>query len=490
VTVAPARTSIDRETRELLAGLTARPWGQVSPSVYETARLVSLAPWLPLHAERVRFLLAAQRPDGGWGPPGGYALVPTLSATEALLATGDRGAAGRGLAMLSRLLRTAPSIADTPAADLIVPALLERIRERAGPSLPMPAGMDEGRLAAVRARFGSPAAVPQKLLHALEVLGDAARGAGGDGAARPGPVGASPAATAAWLGGPRRSPALAYLLDAARRDGGPVPCATPITVFERAWVLAGLTRAGVPLAVPAGLVASLTADWGPAGTPAGPGLPADADTTAVVLFTLLELGHPADPGVLLGYDTGEHFCTWPGEDGASVTTNAHVLDAFGAAARPGDAAVVDRLTAWLCARQDPAGWWHDRWHSSPYYATACCALALARFGRGPAAAAALARAAGWVAATQHPDGSWGHWAGTAEETAYALQVLLAPGGPARPGRGLRSPGVDLRAAVRHLTGAAVADPPLWHDKDLYAPHAIVRAAVLAARQLTIRAATA
>jgi hypothetical protein len=485
VTVAPSRTSIGRETRDLLAGLAERPWGQVSPSVYETARLVSLAPWLPRHAERVGFLLAAQRPDGGWGPPGGYELVPTLSATEALLAAGERAAAWRGVARLTRLLRSGPSIADTPAADLIVPALLERIRERAGPSLPMPAGMDARRLAAVRARFGSSASVPQKLLHALEVLGDAARGAGGDAAARLGPVGASPAATAAWLGAPRESPAMSYLLAAAHRDGGPVPCATPITVFERAWVLAGLARSGVPFAAPPDLVASLTADWGPAGTPAGPGLPPDADTTAVVLFARLELGHPADPGVLHAYDTGEHFCTWPGEDGASVTTNAHVLDALGAAGRPADAAVVDRLTAWLCDRQDPAGWWHDRWHSSPYYATACCALALARFGRGPAAAAALARAAGWVAATQRPDGSWGAWTGTAEETAYALQVLLAPGAPARSPR---SPRVDLPAAVGHLTAAAGADPPLWHDKDLYAPHAIVRAAAIAARQLAQRAA--
>ena len=43
------------------------PWGQVSPSVYETGRLVVLAPSLTGHAERLDFLRATQRADGGWG---------------------------------------------------------------------------------------------------------------------------------------------------------------------------------------------------------------------------------------------------------------------------------------------------------------------------------------------------------------------------------------------------------------------------------------
>ncbi|WP_432826754.1 prenyltransferase [Dactylosporangium sp. CA-092794] len=468
--------TVDRPVPNLLTSLAEQPWGQVSASVYETGRLVSLAPWLPRHDERVKFLLDAQRGDGGWGPPEGYALVPTLSATEALLAAGEPGAAGRGLELLARLLAAAPPIPDTPAADLIVPALIEAITARTGRSLPLPPGLDGARLAAVRRRFGAGAAVPPKLLHALEVLGDAARGVAGVVLAGPGTVGASPAATAAWLSGPHPSPALAYLGDVVRRAGGPVPCATPITVFERAWVLGSLTRAGVPFAAPDDLVSSLTAGWGPDGTAAAPGLPADADTTAVVLFALQELGRPADTGVLRGYDTGAHFSTWPGEDGASVTTNAHVLDALGA--EPRHAGVAERLTGWLCARQEPGGAWHDRWHSSPYYATACCVLALARFGRGPVAARAVDRAVAWVAANQRPDGSWGRWTGTAEETAYALHALLAPGGPGVP------PAASLSAAAGYLARpAGPPDPPLWHDKDLYAPHAIIRAAVLAAQHL-------
>ncbi|WP_229400035.1 prenyltransferase/squalene oxidase repeat-containing protein, partial [Micromonospora okii] len=441
------------DARELVAAMTLTRCGQSSPSVYETARLVSLAPWLVHHGERIGYLLAAQRPDGGWGGPEGYALVPTLSATEALLTALRRGdaawlggarpavrlaaAADRGLRLLyGRLTGPAASAPpDLPAVDLTVPALagavtahLDALRAapppglapwwEAGP-LPLPPGLDGVRLARVRALVAAGGPLPEKLLHALEVAGPAARRAAGARPVGPGTVGASPAATAAWLGVPDSGPgvaaALSYLEDVARRQGGPVPCATPITVFERAWALSTLSRAGIALPVPPRLLADLVATVGPAGTPTAPGLPADADTTAVTLYALARLGHPVAPASLWGYDTGEHFCTWRGEDGASITTNAHVLDAFGwhlTHRAPADArldAVVRRLTGWLVDRQGPDGGWADRWHASPYYATSCAVLALAGYGRGPAVADAVGRAGEWVLAGQRADGSWGRW---------------------------------------------------------------------------------
>src|SRR5437870_5537559 len=90
----------------LLAEIWADPYGLTSPSVYETARVVSLAPWLTGHAQRVRFLLRSQHLGGSWGAADGYGLVPTLSATEALLAgphldaTAEKAAAQRGLRVL------------------------------------------------------------------------------------------------------------------------------------------------------------------------------------------------------------------------------------------------------------------------------------------------------------------------------------------------------------------------------------------------------
>jgi hypothetical protein len=538
----PARVDVLAEARDLVAGLVADPWGQVSASAYETGRLVSLAPWLSGHAGRVRFLLDAQRPDGTWGAPGGYALVPTLSATEALLAelgrsgrdgtdpdaparNGDaehlaRGpgalaeAARRGLRALERWSGEGTersSLPDMPAIELIVPALTSMINAHlsaAGERLDPPAGMDGAKLTAIRTWLASGGAVPQKLLHALEVAGEVAAGAAGVSPTPVGTavfapagaiaaVGASPAAGAAWLGAEGSpdpaNPVLRYLEEIAGRTGGPVPCATPITVFERGWALSWLLRAGVPVGVPPELAASLSGALGPEGVAAGPGLPPDADTTSVALYSLVQLEVPLEPTGLWPYEMDTHFCTWRGEEGASPTVNAHVLDAFGeylrrgTGAEPRYEAAVRKLSAWLCERQAADGSWLDRWHASPYYATACCALALEDFG-GEESAGAVRGAVRWVLGSQREDGSWGRWGGTAEETAYALQILLLAGGPVGGGQRVKAVERGYRYLLDSVTdrGDPVDARPLWHDKDLYFPAAIVRAAVLGALHLARR----
>ncbi|MFA1549373.1 prenyltransferase/squalene oxidase repeat-containing protein [Actinomadura chokoriensis] len=526
--------------RELIDGLVAHPWGQVSPSVYETGRLVTLAPRLRGHDRRLSYLLEKQRPDGSWGAPtDGYALVPTLSAVEALLAelTSDRATAGGGHGSTvdgARLVRSAatglrtigdrmcgPSAAsmelpDLPAIELIAPALTERInaslarlRDRpvpgladwAGRELGPPAGIGGAKLEFVRALLGSGADVPQKLLHALEIAGDEPAGPDGLRPEPTGTIGASPAATAAWLAARAAdepsSPARWYLETVVAQHGGPVPCGFPLTVFERGWVLAWLVRAGVPVAVPPALVLSLTAPLGPAGTPAAEGLPADADTTAGALYALALLGAPHRPDVLYAYEMDTHFCTWQGEEGASITTNAHVLEAFGeyvtASVRTGGrrgadaaryASTVAKVAGWLRERQRPDGSWTDRWHASPLYATACTAIALAGFG-GTESAAAVDAARRWVLGSQRPDGSWGRWDGTPEETAYAVQLLLLTGrAPAAAERDAVARAVPhLLRSLTSANGDGADEPALWVDKDLYRPSAIVRAAVLAALHL-------
>lgn len=509
----------------VVAGLLNAPWGRVSPSVYETGRLVALAPWLTGHGERLGYLLAAQRPDGGWGASGAYALVPTLSATDAVLtamsddsartdgARADGAAlarsAARGLDALTALLDglSTRAVPDMPAVELISAHLAERINDRLAASgnlphpelglrhsrtrLRVPEGWDAG-LGPIRSLLRAGRPVPAKLVHALEIAGAAAHRTA---SARPGPrtggIGASPAATAAWLGGgappPPADPARRFLEAAVAQHRGPVPCGVPITVFERAWVLSGLLRAGVPVSVPPELTASLGAAIGTSGTPAGEGLPADADTTSVTLYALALLGSPYEPESLLQYELNDRFCTWEGEQGASVTTNAHVLDAFGEflkhrpGARARYAPSMVKAARWLQGRQHPDGSWTDRWHVSPYYATACAALALRHFG-GIAASGNVRRAEQWVIGSQRADGSWGWWNGTAEETAHAMLVLLSA-----PERGPLSH--HARAAVARgrdwLLGVPdwTDGPALWHDKDLYLPGAIVEATVLSALHL-------
>ena len=343
------RVDVAAASDELLTGLLRQPNGQVSPSVYETGRLVASAPWLAGQDARVAFLTQTQRPDGAWGGPDGYALVPTLSATEAMLATLARpdsvngvgrvavaGAVGRGLSRLFEWLhaRVHIPIPDMPAIELIVPSLIASINEQldrcrreplaglnrwwAGARLDLPAGMDTARLAGIRARLAAGEGVPDKLVHALEVAGSAARGARGVRPEASGTVGASPAATAAWLGDrapDAADPSRRYLEQIVARSGGPVPCGLPVTIFEQAWVLSALARAGIVRRRPTRLVASLFSALKENGTPGGAGLPPDADTTAVTLFALAELGVFGDLDCLSGYETPTHFCTWPGEQG-------------------------------------------------------------------------------------------------------------------------------------------------------------------------------
>jgi squalene cyclase len=130
--------------------------------------------------------------------------------------------------------------------------------------------------------------------------------------------------------------------------------------------------------------------------------------------------------------------------------------------------------------QQPDGHWTDRWHASPYYATSCAVLALAGHAPPEVAGAAVDRAVGWVLTTQRDDGGWGRWSTTTEETAYAVHVLLGAGGRHRP-----EAVAAAALALPHLQVDATIDPPLWHDKDLYTPLLVVRAAVLAARRLAL-----
>jgi hypothetical protein len=545
---ARATPAQDRATsdaaQQILAGLVAQPWGDVSPSVYETGRLVTLAPWLNGHAARVEFLRGSQRPDGGWGGPEGYALVPTSSATEALLTTlrraqlGEEGGSGelsraadRGLRILFALLATLGehNLPDTPAIELIVPSLvgqlnehLDRLRDAPitgldawhGARLPLPGGMDDTLTTAIRAKLHSGTAVPAKLLHSLEVAGPPAVRAQGVQPLPLGMIGASPAATAAWLGHPSRvasggpgqrdtsggakqrdtsgDRAVRYLKAVAGRHGGPVPSVVPITAFERSWVLSGFVTTGFDLDVPGELVASLQDTLGVDGTAGGPGLPPDADTTSATLHALALLGAPRSLDSLRRYETETHFCTWFGERTPSATTNAHVLDALTdvialPGASPWHHAAAGKVSAWLCDQQLEDGTWLDKWHASPYYATACCVVALAGLPIGGSTrtrriANSIAASVRWVLDNQRPDGAWGRWNATAEETAYAIQILLLSGVTTAP--------MEHAAARAHayLRGAmnqddAMNPPPLWHDKDLYAPRTIVRATSLGAMRL-------
>lgn len=498
----------------LLTEMLSDPNGQFSPSIYETGRLVTLAPSLDGHRRRVRFLLAEQQPDGGWGGPEGYGLVPTLSATEALLNTLRQPEPGlppdelpdaieRGLHALVAGLRE-HELPDTVAIEIIIPGLIADINAHLdaleanppspltrwphGHRLPLPPGLHDDLLAKLRdaVRAGHP--LPSKLLHSLEVIGPVAQGAAFATPLR-GNVGCSPAATATWLGNAaiqeNQDPSVRYLRN-VQDDAGAVPVAAPLALFERAWVLSTLTGAGIDVPTDDGLWDSVRTAIDESGAGGGHGLPADADDTSSALYTLALLGDPQPPDCLWRFHEGAHFSTFPDERTPSTTTNAHVLEAFGASLtlespnRARYRETIGALTGWLCDQQLADGSWWDKWHASPYYATKCCARALENFG-GTAAHDTVRKAVDWLLASQREDGSWGRWSGTYEETAYAVQILAHTRIP-------REDGAIEHAAARGCEflrhGYDVREhPPLWHDKDLYTPVRIVRVEILAALHL-------
>jgi halimadienyl-diphosphate synthase len=505
----------------LVSEMSADPHGEFSLSVYETGRLVRHVPSLRGHAQRVRFLLDEQQSAGGWGGPQEYGIAPTLSAIEALLAIirGQNGSTiprdelvssvNRGLTALFEWLKTSEKslLPDTVGVEIVVPVLITEINAHLNPDPPpglgawrgrrlaQHAGANDGLLSGLRGALVQGRALPMKLAHTLEIFGDTARGARFVEPVE-GVVGCSPAATAVWLGDGEvragRHSSVRYLEEVQARGGGPVPMAAPLPAFERAWVLFTLASVDLVPPVPRDLVHGLHAAFGELGVAGGAGLPPDADDTATALTALARLGSPRSPDCLWAYQEQDgHFACFFDERTPSTSTNAHVLQAFGACLTPDlpgrsryEHAMV-RLTDWLCERQESDGSWSDKWHASPYYATACAALALSAYG-GDRAVGALRRAVGWVLDTQRPDGSWGWWAGTVEETAYAVQIL------SRVRVHADDDGVDGavdRAVAKGYPRLLPVDDdgerytPLWHDKDLYTPLRIVRAERLAALRL-------
>ncbi|WP_317441124.1 prenyltransferase/squalene oxidase repeat-containing protein [Streptomyces collinus] len=527
-------TGLD-EAQALLETSQADPWAQISPSVYENARAVTVAPWLGGAGRRLHYLCEEQAPDGGWGVAG-FRLVPTLSAVEALLTAWRRGedaemagpdrvrrAAIRGIETLRTWLtggqgsEEAEHLPDTVAIEVVVPGLigqinahLARCRTALLPGLPerleslvlpLPRGTDDSILVALRAATAGGRTLPPKLWHAWEILSPG-RPFASEVQPVNGSVSCSPAATAAWLGGSPTGPdalgrgstprpaataearaALRFLEDLQRHRHGLLPLGAPMPNFERAWILASLATHGVPHRAPDSLLDSLDAVCSEEGMAAGDGLPPDADDTAVGLYALARHGRRRRPDSLLRYYNEGHFCTYPDERTASPSANAHALEALGYwtrrhpedLSRFGEPAVG--ASDWLLSVQNADGSWTDKWNGSPYYATASCAQALAEYA-GETARPAVERAVSWVLSTRHPGGLWGHGAGTVEETSYAVWILRL----SRDHRHARKVREALEATRFILAQGEITEgsTPLWIGKDVYTPVRIARAARLSA----------
>jgi hypothetical protein len=387
------------ELRVLLNAL-GTSGGLISPSVYDTAHVLRLAPHRPGADYTWTWLLAQQQSDGGWGNRAVPCArdLPTLAAMAALAkhpqCSEGYSAIQAGLTFLrSQYIHWSdPLPDDIPVGiELLLPHLL-----------------------ADAARLGLD--VPQAQYAPLVVLGDQRRrliahvspGAGSaasysweawgtdpnpaliDGS---GGVGHSPAATAAWLAASIQQntmdapkSAAGYLAQAAaatvQNQPGLMPTVWPINRFEQVWVLYTLFVAGL-LDHPAldDLVwphlCDLRSALGPNGIGMSDYFVYDGDITATTLAILHATGHDVDWSILHAFQEGEHYRTYTGELQPSLTTTAHAMLALALSG-----ADVTHCVRFLIGKQQPDGRWiGDKWHSSWLYTTAQVLTALAQAGQ-------------------------------------------------------------------------------------------------------------
>jgi len=479
-------------TKRLLGELGRCPVGSMA---YATATFARFATGDGRCADAVRWLRRRQHCDGCWGgavPNAQDRLVSTLAAVLALRDIPEDWAVDAVRAGVDYLTRHGADWRqdlhemigfEVVAADLVdhantVGLLLDHhfgeLRTLRTDKLSrIPAGVLTGQ--------------PTSLLYSLEALLPLIAPSDMDGFFSPdGSMSNNPAATAAAWSATGRSTALDYLRRAADSTGdGGMPEIFPIDVFEPAWVLYTLNRAGLldDNAVPhvtrlAQMAARSSHHARGMGVTEHFPVP-DSDDTAMVANVLHAAGRDDSEllAALLTFETDTHFLGFSYERGAAISANARVLEAL--ARRPDRyRPQIAKATSFLLDTRRDSAWWFDKWHMSSYYATAQAVLGLAS-----TAPHELAQTRQWLLDGQHSNGAWGVADGLAEETAYAILALDAIDPHLGP-----MPADTCRRAHDYLRDHLDGDdyPELWIGKGLYTPTTVVRAAVLAAYAISGR----
>lgn len=468
--------------------------GRLTTSAYDTGWLARVrAPWDSgqlAFPEALDWLLSHQNEMGAWSGPFPHDILPTMSALVALrsvpedLAPRCAEAAQRAQAYLNASLSNWNiQQYDSVGFEVQLPTLVQALR-KLGIELEVPnfndiIDMMQAKL--VRAAGAHLARGQSSLVYSLEALVTSM-----DHDLLPrlrspnGHYGHSPAATAAVLQNARWDEQSAIWLRnlQARHDGG-VPNVFAIDAFEAAWSLHFLLSADSSLAALStcsrivmrlrdGLDAVRGISWATEDY-----FPQDSDDTGLVIAALRLAGVPVEPLVLLRFEASDCFVCWANERNASVSANAHVLEAFATApTHQRYRGQIAKATRFLLSVRRPDGSWLDKWHASPYYALFCAVRALA-LHPDPVVREEVRRSTDWLLKRQAEDGSWGEWGPSTEETAYAVLALThSP---------TREASESLKRGQAWLEAHYLDPrPELWIGKQLYSPVRVVEAAILAA----------
>ncbi len=486
--------NLQKEIKKLLQEIGP---GRMMNTVYDTAwvaRLTELDE--PLGEQALEWLREQQLPDGSWGAeaPCYYhdRVICTLAAMNALARYGnarDVTRIRRAEAVLPALTKrlNADSAGATVGFEMIVPTLVKEAKEIKN------AGVENGNVLLEQLgpyRSAKLAALPGKMINRNVTVAHSLEMAGPDGMhlidfenlqEANGSIGHSPSATAyfaLWVNKGDEG-ALKYLRHIA--PDGYAPNVAPFDIFEPAWVLWNLTLQNllddemVSFVEPH--LSFLKAAWMP-GRGVGHAAdftPKDSDDTSLVYELLTRCGKSVDLGAVLHYEGERYFRCFAYESNPSISANIHVLGALRHAGLKATHPSVEKVLRFLKQARTGATFWHDKWHVSPYYATSHAIIALLGYVDSLAEPAIR-----WLCETQNPDGSWGYYLPTAEETAYALQALAigAGWGQSVPKSVLEKGRIWL---ADHATLPYV---PLWIGKCLYCPELVVQSTILSALVLT------
>jgi halimadienyl-diphosphate synthase len=455
-----------------------------------------------ISSQSLSWLAENQLPDGSWGAPAPMyyhdRVICTLAAMIALSTRGRRGhdkaqielgkqALERIVGGATQGLQSDPNGA-TVGFEMIAPTLtaeahkLGIIKNQRNGIL--------GHLSKLRAK--KIAYLQSNMINRHVTMAFSAEMAGTDGQhmldianlqEANGSVGVSPSATAYFATYIKKGDegSLDYLRNIIKPDGG-LPNVAPFDIFEIGWALWNLSL--IP-----GLVKDdklkarlkphldfLANAWQPK---AGVGFAAeysvkDSDDTGLVYETLLRYGTEKDLASVLLYEEKDHFRCFDFEANPSISANIHVLGALSQAGLNAKNSSVQKAIQFLRKTKGQRPFWVDKWHYSPYYATAHAVIACANLADD-----LVTESVQWLLHSQNADGSWGTYFPTAEETAYAIQALAVWNEKVA-----RIPKAILKNGAHWLReNMDKPTPPLWIGKCLYSPNLVIRSAVISALAL-------
>jgi halimadienyl-diphosphate synthase len=483
-----------QEARMLVQNLDQR----MGPSPYDTAwtaRVRQSGNSHPRWPNTVDWLLTNQHADGSWGGKIHYyhdRIICTVAAAIALRQNADHydveSAIARAEAFVWRNLHLLPRDPfEMVGFELLIPTLLADAREL---DLNVPNHTcGYGKIQTAKLRLIPPQMLysPRiSTIHSLEFLGKTGDrdkmclSLGGNGS-----LGNSPATTAYYLalnGGCEDEKALRYLEETLARSGYFIYL-YPFRTFELTWVLHTLAFSGRPVTEFAGPAVweTLLSEIGPNGIGLDPSFGiADGDITSVTSRLLIQAGYEIDPAILARFEHKEThiFRTYDYERNISVGTNLHALETLELMPNyPNRYQVIEEVILKLLDARVFNIYWIDKWHASPYYATAHVLVGLLR--GGSYLLHVCQYTIDWILHNQREDGSWGFYdQSTPEETAYAMITLLyyhqyAP----------LPADIFHRAADYLMRTYPLVDtehPELWIGKCLYIPYDLVSSTILAA----------